>query len=71
MSRREDNSLKLAKAVAREAIVAIFDTTPGESFAHVACVFLQDWRAGRLTGDEVCDTLWAAAVARGLNKEQG
>ena len=47
------------------------ETTPGESFAHVACVFLQDWRAHRLTAEEVCNTLWAAAVARGLNKEQG
>ena len=47
------------------------ETTPGESFAHVACVFLADWKAGRLTAEEVCDTLWAAAVARGLNKDQG
>ena len=46
------------------------ETTLGESFAHVACVFLQDWCAGRLTAEEVCNTLWAAAVARGLNKEQ-
>ena len=46
------------------------ETTSAESFAHVACVFLQDWRAHRLTAEEVCDTLWAAAVARGLNKEQ-
>ena len=43
----------------------------GESFAHTACAFLADWKAGRLTAQEVCSTLWAAAVARGLNKEPG
>ena len=35
-----------------------------ESFAHTACAFLEDWRAGRLTPQQVCDTLWAAAEAR-------
>ena len=34
------------------------------SFAYTACAFLEDWRAGRLTPQQVCDTLWAAAEAR-------
>lgn len=38
--------------------------TPLESFACTATVFLQDWHAGRLTAQEVCETLWAAAEAR-------
>jgi hypothetical protein len=34
------------------------------SFAHTVVVFLEDYRDKRLTADEVCDTLLAAAVAR-------
>lgn len=35
-----------------------------ESFAHTAGVFLEDWHSARLTAQEVCETLWAAAKAR-------
>ena len=58
---------------ARAAINAVHENEPrpGESFAHTACAFLADWKAGRLTAEEVCSTLWAAAEARGLNKETG
>ena len=46
------------------ALPAVATETPLESFAHTACAFLEGWREGRLTPQEVCDTLWAAALAR-------
>ena len=64
-------TVELMKSIADQAAQNIGRMRVGESFAHVACVFLQDWRAHRLTAEEVCDTLWAAAVARGLNKGEG
>jgi hypothetical protein len=39
---------------------------PKTTFACVTLVFLEDWRDKRLTADEVCETLLAAAVARGI-----
>lgn len=39
-------------------------STPLESFANVAGAFLEDWHAGRLLAQEVCETLWAAAECR-------
>jgi hypothetical protein len=41
------------------------------SFAHTVVVFLEDFRDGRLTADEVCDTLLAAAIARNFVKPAG
>jgi hypothetical protein len=38
------------------------------SFAHTVVVFLEDFRDGRLTSDEVCDTLLAAAISRNFVK---
>jgi hypothetical protein len=35
-------------------------------FACVALLFLEDWRDKRLTADEVCETLLAAAITRNL-----
>lgn len=36
------------------------------TFAHTAVVSLEDWRDKRLTAEEVCETLLAAAIARNL-----
>jgi hypothetical protein len=41
------------------------EVSPKANFACVTLVFLEDWQAGRLTSDEVCETLLAAAIARG------
>jgi hypothetical protein len=45
------------------------EVSPKANFACVVLVFLEDWQAGRLTADEVCDTLTAAAVTRKLLRE--
>jgi hypothetical protein len=37
-----------------------------ETFTNVVVLFLQDWQAGRVTADELCQTLLAAARARGI-----
>jgi hypothetical protein len=42
-----------------------------ESFAHVAGVFLEDWHSARLTAQEVCETLWAAARSRKIVRVVG
>jgi len=44
------------------------EVSPRANFACVTLVFLEDWQAGRLTSDEVCETLLAAAVARRILK---
>lgn len=36
------------------------------ALASVALAFLEDWSAGRLTSDELCETLATAAQSRGL-----
>ena len=41
-------------------------TSPRSNFACVTLVFLEDWRDGRLSAEEVCETLLAASYARGL-----
>jgi hypothetical protein len=42
------------------------EINPKANFASVTLVFLEDWQNGRLNSDEVCETLLAASVARGL-----
>jgi hypothetical protein len=42
------------------------EVSPRANLTCVTLVFLKDWQAGRLTADEVCETLLAAAVTRGL-----
>jgi hypothetical protein len=42
------------------------EVSPRANLACVTLVFLEDWQAGHLTADEVCETLLAAAITRGL-----
>ena len=36
------------------------------AFSRVVVLFLEDWRSGRVTAEEACETLLAAALARGI-----
>ncbi len=44
----------------------IKEISPRANLASVTLVFLEDWHNGRLSSDEVCETLFAAAITRGL-----
>jgi hypothetical protein len=61
---QELKSEKTASKV--DGALANFKSDPLSTFANVTLVFLQDWRSGRITADDVCETLLTAAIARNI-----